>query len=439
MANYWTTLKCTTKGGSGGVSSTFSKSVQPGKSVTFTPTFSVSTGGTINCQICFENWGVPKPGGGIDYSQKYSKCNDAGSFTAKRGCECKDFKDSEGVPYQSSCASGAVGVNTQNFGGSAGFCKVCRSCSYDNSSWTGPEPSNACAGTTYTRTLQSSVKYGGTTFTSGCPQQTKQATGTGVPTWGIWTPGEGTKCASAGLFTQTKTDINGYCSPQTKQVTGTMEPDWSDCVGGFRFDKNACAQEEACDCECPAGWLTAAPAASVSTGLQCPEGQTLQTTGGTGENPCETCYKCEACDVYDWYPSEGEVCAGVSFMQAGYGYNCSLAREAVGTMGSSWVSAETCDSVQYDSNGCLPDRTVDVPACCSDPAGCPCSWRIIEVGEGRAVVYQSGGPGTSPPSSWTPPTYSYEGYMELQRNCGNGWATEQQWITLNGGPTQSLS
>jgi hypothetical protein len=365
MANYWTTLKCTTNGGSGGVSSTFSKSVQPGKSVTFTPTFSVSTGGTINCQICFENWGVPKPGGGIDYSQKFSKCNDVGSYTAKRGCECKDFKDSEGVPYQSSCASGSVGVNTQNFGGSAGSCTACRTCSYDNSSWTGKEPSNVCEGTTYTRTLQSSVKYGGTTFTSGCPQQTKQATGTGVPSWGVWTPGEGTKCASAGPFTQTQTDTNGYCSPQTKQATGIIQPDWSDCVGGYKSDRNGCAQDEVCDddCECPAGWSSAAPPSSGANA--CSEGQTLQTIAGPvwSDNPCQTCYRC----------------------------------------------------VDDDEDGC--------------------EWQIIEVGYG--VVYESG-TGT-PPSSWTPPTYSYNGYMELQRNCGDGWATEQQWTTRNGGPTQSLS
>ena len=38
------------------------------------------------------------------------------------------------------------------------------------------------------------------------------------------------------------------------------------------------------------------PASSVVTGEPCPEGQTLQTTGGTGDNPCSTCYKCEADD-----------------------------------------------------------------------------------------------------------------------------------------------
>jgi len=108
---------------------------------------------------------------------------------------------------------------------------------------------------------------------------------------------------------------NTFLGPQA--AVGTMQPDWSNWIGDpslkcpdevvtqHRYDRNGCVDwqtrevsgtKQNCDCECPEGWSSAAPAASVSTGLQCPEGQTLQTTGGTGDNPCETCYKCECCE-----------------------------------------------------------------------------------------------------------------------------------------------
>lgn len=65
-----------------------------------------------------------------------------------------------------------------------------------------------------------------------------------------------------------------------------------------------------------------------------------------------------------------------------------------------------------------------------------CAWRIIEAGYG--VIYLSGGSGTKPPPTWTPPTYGYEGFMELQYDCGDGWQTAKQWVTRNGGPTVNL-
>jgi hypothetical protein len=77
------------------------------------------------------------------------------------------------------------------------------------------------------------------------------------------------------------------------------------------------------------------------------------------------------------------------------------------------------------------------------PGQLPPQWRIIETGDG--VTYEEGGPGLfgepNPPGSWTPPPYSYTGFMELQMRCGEDgeWETIQQWTTINGGPTTTLS
>ncbi len=73
----------------------------------------------------------------------------------------------------------------------------------------------------------------------------------------------------------------------------------------------------------------------------------------------------------------------------------------------------------------------------------PPDWQIIETAFG--VVYDgfeggetsgSGEGGATPPASWTPPYYSYPGFMELQMKCGDGdWQTVQQWTTQDGEPT----
>lgn len=369
MASYWAKLNCKATKGSGNVYGigTRSQLVQPGKQATFTPNFVISTGGTLDCEVCFESIGTvpfPKPGGGVEYKTE-KKCNSVGQYDAKRPCECNDFKDSSGVPYQLQCAANETGVNTQNLYGSAGNCTACRTCNYPDpnseSSWA-PARSTRCDGKTFTQTTKSFAAYPTSTskYYIGCPTQTRQATGTTTPDYNA-----DDICAGV---TVSMSPTN--CIGDEKQITGTKQPDWSGWVeygSGLtydfsqlcesvrktmtRYDRNTCKNDEykvfygqipnsaqaccdcdpgwsrtmplptdcpngveqmspsissyqnACetcfrckaDCECPAGWSSSAPATSVSTGLQCPAGQTLQTASGSGDDPCDTCYKCVEC------------------------------------------------------------------------------------------------------------------------------------------------
>jgi hypothetical protein len=293
MANFWATLKCTTNpSGAGGVASTFGKSVQPGKSVTFTPQFSVSTGAALSCQICFENWGVPKPGGGIDYSQKFSKCNDVGSYTAKRSCVCTDFKNDQGVPYQTQCGANQAASNVVNKG-NAGQCRECQDCQYPDenldSSWT-PAKSTRCDGVVFTQSLKS------TNFPTQCAAKTRQATGTKQPDWSDWAPDPADVCSYEPPFQRTKYDKNACVADQTQS--------------SFSFGTKDCP------CTCDDGWSDTMPSYSVVTGEPCPAGKYLRTKAGAGGNPCQTCYKCDDCGSSPALPIKVYRTGGISILLA---------------------------------------------------------------------------------------------------------------------------
>ena len=324
MAGYWAKLNCKATKGSGGVSGigTGSKTVQAGKQVTFTPDFNISTGGTLGCEICFESFGsvpFPKPGGGVEY--KIDKtCKTVESYEAKRPCKCNDFKDSSKVPYQSQCAANETQVNTQNLYGSAGSCKVCRTCNYPDpnleSSWE-PAKSTRCDGKTFTQTTKSFAAYPTSTSKHylGCPTKTRQATGTTTPDYNA-----DDICAGV-TVSQSPTN----CIGDAKQITGTKQPDWSEWVevgtgntydfsqlceeifkSMTRYDKNACKNDEyqsfygqiptsdpQC-CNCHPGWSRTMPTDCVGDVEQ------EAPPSSYGVNGCDICYKCgEECEEDD--------------------------------------------------------------------------------------------------------------------------------------------
>ena len=425
----------------------------------------VSPGQKIDCRVCFEPI-LNASAMGRELKGDYPECS-VFSYTAPKECECfitptnpgqggaSGGRTEKGAPCEGfstffDAGLGLVILTGPNEGGAY------------TAEGTAPDPGAYCTGCSGTRSRYDLCGCGN-------PPIEEEYDGTGGdPSYTDWGQSEDSVCAGT-PFEQWRELAEGSCRAcgglelGPNPAVGTMLPDWSgwhpqtdlsqvcsDATGitQHRYDKNGCIADleeqtvygtKNCSCECPPGWSDAMPAFDVVTGEPCPEGETLHTAGGSGDNPCETCYKCE-CEVYEWSPYEDEVCEGVSFTQTGYGYNCTRERQAVGTKAPSWQGGTCANPVEYDANGCQPDRTVEPPPCCSEPEGC-CSWRIIETASngGQGLVYESGGAGTLPPSEWTPSYYDYEGYMELQRNCGNGWTTEQQWITQNGGPTKSLN
>jgi len=399
MADYWAKLRCF---GTGDVPMQF---VNTGETVSFDANFNLPLGGNeIPCTICFHKLGVSGSSIFADWD-----CVDAGTLQLHRRCECKDFASPGGRVFQvgDDCADGKIPVGPYPLG-SGGYCYECVECQYpaEESAWK-PDPSGECAGEIL-QTLQST--------TSGCPDRTRPATGTKQPNWSVWAPSAATECVGTDV-PQSRFDYNGCLPDENQTVDGTKTPYWSEwepdlsteCVGTdvpqTQRDLNGCMPD-----------LT-------------------RTRPGTKECDCQV-------GEWDWYPYPDQVCAGEFFTQEGYGYTSNwefcgiLTRQAEGTLTPNWTLAGGCENpVETDLNGCLPDNPVDPPECCSSPEGC-CQWRIIEVGDN--VTYQSGGPGTSPPSSWTPPSYSYEGYMELQTNCNGTWTTQSQWTTINGGPTQTF-
>ena len=156
-----------------------------------------------------------------------------------------------------------------------------------------------------------------------------------------------------------------------------------------------------------------------------------------------------------WTPDVGDYCAGVFFTQTRTSTedpSVTQERQAEGTQPAQWsewyvvgpLEDEICEGVtfeqtiyRYDESWqCEPSEQYDVQqAVGTKQAG---EWRIIETGYG--VVYDSGY--GDPPATWTPPTYGYTGYMELQEflcDGGSGtWSTIKQWTTINGGPTVTL-
>ena len=88
--------------------------------------------------------------------------------------------------------------------------------------------------------------------------------------------------------------------------------------------------------------------------------------------------------------------------------------------------------------------------CCQDndrlnPKLCGCvSWRIVEIGpgnysQGYAVQYQSSETLCNVPENFTPTSYGYTGYMQLQFSFnGEDFVPAESWTTINGGPTHTL-
>lgn len=213
MSQVYASLKCT----GGNVGATSTKLINPGASVSFTNLdWSVPTGETVSCQICFESFGV---------GAKSLTCEGAGSYTAKRSCECSDFKVDGSAYSKAPCDSNSVRVSTKDVGGSAGSCALCKPCEYPTPEvWT-PDTSKVCKGKEFTQTSKSRVVYGGTTFTNGCASKTKEATGTAEPNWSDWMPDPAHRC---GPFEQSRYDKN-ECMPdeyQPAEGTNTDEGIW---------------------------------------------------------------------------------------------------------------------------------------------------------------------------------------------------------------------
>lgn len=194
---------------------------------------------------------------------------------------------------------------------------------------TPPDPGAYCTGCSGTKTREDLCGCGNPPI-----QEKYDGTG-GDPSYTDWNPPEDSVCAGT-PFEQWRQLAEGGCRAcggldlGPNPAVGTMLPDWtewhprtdlsqvcSDAPGitQYRYDRNGCADREYeeqtvygtknCDCECPPGWSVAMPASDVVTGEPCPEGETLQTAGGSGDNPCDTCYKCGCIDFQSYSEVHG--------------------------------------------------------------------------------------------------------------------------------------
>jgi hypothetical protein len=155
-----------------------------------------------------------------------------------------------------------------------------------------------------------------------------------------------------------------------------------------------------------------------------------------------------------WTPDASDYCQGATFTQTRTNTEdpaITQERQAEGTMPAQWsewypvgpMEDEICEGVSFeqtvyrhDENWQCGEQYEVRQAVGTKQSG---EWRIIETADG--VVYASGY--GAPPATWTPPRYSYTGYMELQEFTCNGdssgtWSTVKQWTTINGGPTVAL-
>jgi hypothetical protein len=417
MSRVYASLKCN----GGNVGGSFPRFINPGDSVSFTNlNWSVETGKTVSCEICFESFGVPKPGGGMDMSAKSSKCSPAGSYTAKRSCECSDFKADDGSAYSKGpCGPNSVGVSTRSVGGSAGSCTLCKPCTYPSPEvWT-PNPSTKCQGVPFTQTSRSSVVYGGTTFTNGCASKTRQATGTKDCSG----PADCNDCGyqdsshecnegsilvpfsiAAGTDCGGRTHSGGECYRCIMcDAAGDWEPPVDPstiCVGEtVTQTRRQAAAGVPCDDEVKEVQGTKQDCAAtcedcgLSSDTICGPGQTAVSTS-TAPGSCNgkpwsggSCYKCEDCvESGDWTPpvNPANVCAGTSVTQtrartAG-GTKCADAvRDVDGTKQPNWSGwspdpSTRCGPFQqsrYDLNGCMGDQTQPATGtdCCSGTEG----------------------------------------------------------------------
>jgi hypothetical protein len=252
-----------------------------------------------------------------------------------------------------------------------------------------------------------------------------------------WTPFPSDVCEGV-AFEQTKTGQYPSCVVRrtnygTKKDCDSGEASCSDCYGLQAFS------------QCPSG--QAAVSRPMSSGSSCNQKTFSEDT---------ECYECVNCNYqnFPWTPLPSTVCKGVAFEQTKTGQhpNCIIKQIAYGTkipvpgawapscQSSDYCAGTTGRCTQYRDDGCgnTLTQTINVAGTKTD-GPCwrgNCSWRIIETGYG--TVFSSGGPGTRPPTSFTPPTHNYTGYMSLQYDCGSGWKTDQSWTTINGGPTRRL-
>ena len=95
-------------------------------------------------------------------------------------------------------------------------------------------------------------------------------------------------------------------------------------------------------------------------------------------------------------------------------------------------TGDTFETICSERN-CCESNVFPTPKLC----GC-CSWRIIEVVDG--VEYQTSETLCNIPATYTPPSFNYYGYMELQFFCEGeaDWKTMEAWTTINGGPTHTF-
>jgi hypothetical protein len=306
--SWWVRINCEAPG-----APSDSRIVQANDDFDFALKSTAAPGQKIDCHVCF----TPILNGsamGLDLAGDYPECATV-SYTMPVDCKCSL------VAGQNGSASG----NTTESGGPCPGWSDWFDLNLGVVTMTGPDqhgaftadgplikPNKYCNGCKATKTRYDLC---------GCGHapENQSYTGTGGdPAYDPWEPAVEEVCAGVSFQQYRVVSDNSCLACQTflgpQEAVGTMQPDWSNWIGDpslrcpdevvtqYRYDKNACMDwqqqkvngTKVCsDCECPEGWLTAAPAAKVSTGLQCPEGQTLQTTGGTGENPCETCYQCQ--------------------------------------------------------------------------------------------------------------------------------------------------
>lgn len=303
--------------GKGKLRSAGSPIVQANDGFDFALSSTASPGQKIDCHVCF----TPILNGsamGLDLAGDYPDCATV-SYTMPDNCKCNL------VAGQYGFASG----NTTESGGPCPGWSDWFDLNLGVVTITGPDqhgaftadgtpsnPNKYCTGCEATKTRYDLCGCG------NAPENQSYTGNGGDPTYDPWEPAVDKVCAGVS-FQQYRVvaanscrACNTFLGPQA--AVGTMQPDWSGwhpnpdlsqiCddtkIQQRRYDKNGCdpslpeqyvyGTKVCSDCECPEGWLTARPASSVVTGEPCPEGQTLQTASGSGNNPCETCYKCEA-------------------------------------------------------------------------------------------------------------------------------------------------
>jgi len=373
MASYWAKLTCT--GGSSGGVGTHSQMVTPGGTASFSGNFMVSPGSELKCSVTFESIGrvpFPKPGGGLEWKTD-KQTVDLGGHKPKRGCECSDFKDSEGAPYASSCAAGSTSVNTSSKAYGKPPCSECKPCNYDeaDSAWK-PLRSAYCSDKQFTRTNKSFAMHGGGKFYLGCPSKTKQAFGTTPALFDTDAICAGTKVPMAPT----------NCIGDRREVTGTKQPDWSEWVeygtgttfdfsllcedvtkSMTRYDRNGCqpngyqgirgtipTDDPRC-CYCHKGWSRGMP-------TSCPPGQGIKSAPAPsflGLRGCDVCYKCDECE-----------CAGGA---SGFPPDCPPGQTVISVVGAG--GSQSCAVCYRCSGDDDDDDEGPSPAPCSEGVWSP--------------------------------------------------------------------